>query len=351
MVSLTCAKELSEKVRYKEDLPSLAQEHDYDLSAHKDSMLRHGLLISPSLTPLLEQRIVEVCENLGVPRDCISAFVHNSAEVQADCFIDTPTTCVLRFSSGLINLMDADEFKFVISHELGHFLLNHGRCNQYVKKSSSQDFIIRRAMEISADRIGFLGLNNLEKSLQAIIKTASGLDNKFLRFDIASFISQADLLSRPERGESSSSTHPSMLVRCRALLWFSMKVHSIKNINKTEIKAIDKLVEKDLEKFVDGNIRIKKRELLDDIVLWKASELIVYSGNFKKETQDNMIEMFGVEKVESLKSFFEMFSPEELVEEVSKKLYAALHELNENFSASAHQLEDEAFEKAYAIAG
>ena len=92
MVSLTCAKELSEKVRYKEDLPSLAQEHSYDLSAHKDSMLRHGLLISPSLTPLLEQRIVDVCENLGVPRDCISAFVHNSSEVQADCFIDTPTT-------------------------------------------------------------------------------------------------------------------------------------------------------------------------------------------------------------------------------------------------------------------
>lgn len=349
MASLSTAKGLADRIRYKEDIRLVDEQDSFKSSAHKDSMLRHGILISSSLTPVLEERICSVCDSLHIPRSCVSAFVHNDPQVQADCFVESSSSCVLRFSSGLINLMDSDEFKFVAAHELGHFLLNHGACKQYRNKSTAQDFIISRAKEISADRIGFLGTGNLEKSLQAIIKTASGLGNEFLRFDIASFVSQADLLSKPERGEAIDSTHPSMLIRCRALLWFSMKINTFEDNVDDDIQTIDNRVEKDLERFVDGAVRSKKRDVVEDIILWKSCELIVHSGSFSKDTQQRMSQLLGPNSVESVKSFFELFTAQELQVEVSSKLHTSLSILNENFPSSAQELEDEAFAKAYSI--
>ena len=158
-----------------------------------------------------------------IPRSAVTAFVYNSAEVQADCLVDSHDSCVLRFTSGLINLMDEKEFQFVAAHELGHFLrtrcmfpIYFGRVDRRVYDPESKR-TFRRSDWVSR-------VDNLDESVQAIIKTASGLGDQFLRFDVSSFLSQTDLITNPSRGESKNSTHPSMLVRCRSLLWFSMSI-------------------------------------------------------------------------------------------------------------------------------
>jgi len=238
MTKISRGRELASLVRLQEDKtdPNIdfvkikAREH------HRDTMLRHGVLLSESVTPVLEERLSDVCHTMGIPRCQVTAFVYNSAEVQADCLIDSHETCVLRFTSGLINLMDEEEFKFISGHELGHFLLGHGACAQNLLEDSAEDYIVRRARELSADRIGFLSNGDLEGSIRAIIKTASGLDKKFLRFDISSFLSQIDMIVNPSKGESKNSTHPSMLIRCRSLLWFSMSIHSISDVVKSNEK-------------------------------------------------------------------------------------------------------------------
>ena len=136
---------------------------------------------------------------------------------------------------------------------------------------SNEGFLHQRARELSADRIGYLGCNSLDESAQAIIKTASGLGDEFLRFDIQSFLSQTDMLSNPSRGESRNSTHPSMLIRCRALLWFSMSFGSTRDVElngDSSLQDVDNRVIRDLEKFVDGRTRLRRVELEDNIVLW-----------------------------------------------------------------------------------
>lgn len=319
---------------------------------HRDTMLRHGVLLSESVTPVLEERLSDVCNALAIPRKNVTAFVYNNADVQAECLIDTPETCVLRFTSGLVNLMDEKEFQFVAGHELGHFLLGHGACLPYLAEESYEDYMVSRARELSADRIGFLSIGNLEESIQAIIKTASGLSEQFLRFDVSSFLSQINMISNRSKGESRNSTHPSVLIRCRSLLWFSMSIQSINDVvksNESKIREVNSRVIRDLEKFVDGQVRLRKMELENDVVLWKSVLLVFHSGSFTKEVQSRLSENIGEETLHSVKSFFDLYSRDELLEEISRRLDSSLSSVYKEFPTSAKEIENVGFEKAHRI--
>jgi hypothetical protein len=354
MTDLSRAREVAALVRLSEDKRDFKFDPNYIESRedHSDTMLRHGVLISESVTPLLEERLSITCKALHVPRENVNAFVYNSSDIQADCLIDTPNTCVLRFSSGLVNLMDEKEFEFVVGHELGHFLLGHGACSQYLSEGSSEDYMIRRARELSADRIGFLSIENLDEAIRAIIKTASGLGDKFLRFDVSSFLSQINMISNPSKGESKNSTHPSMLFRCRSLLWFSMSIRSISDVsdrNEKKIREIDSRVIKDLQKFVDGQVRWRRIEIETDITLWKSALLIFHSGAFSTEAQERLSLEMGEEMQNGVKTFFSLYDQDELLEQISIRLEKALSAAYTEFPNSAEEMENVGFEKSYKI--
>ena len=126
---------------------------------------------------------------------------------------------------------------------------------------------------------------------------------------MTNFMSQTNLISNPSKGELKNSTHPSMLIRCRSLLWFAMSVHSIGDLNGQKQEEIDKInsqVVKDLEKFVDGRVRLRKSEFEKDIALWKSVLLIYHSGAFTKQVQKRIHDTMGEDTLHSIKSFFEL---------------------------------------------
>jgi len=354
MANLEQARALGMKVRLPEDKAGNRREilKTEGRAEHRDSMLRHGILISEAMAPDLENSIYEVCERLSVPRSAVSAFVYSSADVQADCLIDSTNSCVLRFTSGLVNLMDDTEFKFVASHELGHFILGHDSCGQFVSGNSAEGFMIQRSRELSADRIGYLGIKNLDEALRAIMKTASGLTSEHLRFDVSTFLSQKELLTKPSSGENRNSTHPSMLIRCRALIWFSMKIKSIgclEDISASVLNNVNKRVTRDLERFVDGRMRAEREEVENDVFLWKLCLLIISEGAFSKDLQNTVSKLVGYIELEQIKGFFELYSADDLQNETESRLNDALQRLGNDFPSSAPDIEDKAFSRAYSI--
>ena len=82
-------------------------------------------------------------------------------------------------------------------------------------------------------------------------------------------------LSNTEKFKSqidSNSTHPSILVRCRALLWFSMSEtfkNGEQNYQSNEVAKLNKKIKSDIDKFVDSvareKIRILKKDVSDGI--------------------------------------------------------------------------------------
>jgi Zn-dependent protease with chaperone function len=88
---------------------------------------------------------------------------------------------------GLLNVMDADEIKFIIGHEMGHVRLGHTWLNSVVGGMAGIPspygaavilyFAFRwwnRACEYSGDRAGLLACGNLNKAISALVKLETG---------------------------------------------------------------------------------------------------------------------------------------------------------------------------------
>lgn len=88
---------------------------------------------------------------------------------------------------GLLNVMDADEIKFIIGHEMGHVRLGHTWLNSVVGGMAGIPspygaavilyFAFRwwnRACEYSADRAGLLACGSLNKAISALVKIETG---------------------------------------------------------------------------------------------------------------------------------------------------------------------------------
>jgi Zn-dependent protease with chaperone function len=89
--------------------------------------------------------------------------------------------------AGVISIMDADELRFILGHEMGHICLGHTWLNSLMGGMAGIPspylaavtlyFSFRwwnRACEYSADRAGLLACGNLQKACSALIKLVGG---------------------------------------------------------------------------------------------------------------------------------------------------------------------------------
>lgn len=116
----------------------------------------------------------------------VQTFVVPAQVLNAYTFgLSSPKVVVLY--SGLLQVLDADEIKFVIGHELGHVRLGHTWLNSVVGGMAGIPspfgaaiilyFAFRwwnRACEYSADRAGLLACGNLNNAISALVKIETG---------------------------------------------------------------------------------------------------------------------------------------------------------------------------------
>ena len=289
----------------------------------------NDLHISKNVTPYLFKSLVKVYKRLQIPVEAVNAFVFSSPEIQAECYAGSHTECIIRFSSALIDLLDEKEFEFVAGHELGHFLFDHGISRTMSKKQSLEFFMQQRAQEISVDRVGLLACNSLDVSIKALMKIVSGLTGHHLRFDVGSFLSQL-------RNQSDislindMSTHPSIIIRCRALLWFSLNDFFVNKTNKfssEKLLKLDKLVQKDLDKFIDGPVKKQIEEAKNELAMWEIIYDIVKDNVFSKEEQIEFSGKFGEDTLERLKNFLKDIPPSEIQKVIYDRLQKTKEEL------------------------
>lgn len=300
---LAAARERAERLRFSGDSLRRPPESSGSGPGHALGFFsQEALQIAPSVTPSLAKCIERVAYRLGIPMASLDAFVHASAEIQAECYARGESGCFIRFSSALIDLLDDEEIEFVAGHEIGHFLLGHA--NHGARDGSVEFFMQRRAQEISVDRVGLLACHSLDAAVRALMKTASGLSSQRLRFDVGTFLAQ--LRNADRSGFHGAATHPSIVVRCRALLWFAPVEGSAREGGQAlrrELARVDARIERDLERFVDGPVRERIEEAKHDLTLWLALEDVVGDGMFEKSEQEVISAEFGTDVLERLKRF------------------------------------------------
>jgi hypothetical protein len=328
--TLEDARASAERVRFASDRSRHHSYGDASRAEHlRDAFYKTGLLITDQTTPALSKSFDLVCDRLGLPRDRVEAFVYSSPDVQAECFSSSLDRCTVRFSSALVNLLDEAEFAFVAGHELGHFLFGHGGA-QNEGTPSIEHFMQLRFQEISVDRLGLVACSDLKTAVQAMIKTVSGLDSRHLRYNAGQFISQLSSLSDPSQGDALESTHPSMFMRCRALLWFSMDTEIDGypgSVDRKRIDALDNRVAADFTKYVDGPAEQRIEKTKEDLAIWLAASVMVADGKLATSEQKTFDAMFGTETLEKLVNFLSGLNKSEVDEAIYERVKASREEL------------------------
>lgn len=326
---LSDARNLAEKYRYSGDTPQRAISSTAQTAQQVKRVLSSsGLQISHALTPKLYESLETACENLKVPLQSVYAYVTSSPELQAQCFEADDENCVINISSGLINLLSADEITFVIGHELGHHILRHNQ--ECEAQASIEGLMNQRAKEISVDRAGLIACQSLESSLRATMKVISGLPDEFIRFDTSNFINQLRTADRQDATLADSlTTHPSLVLRARALLWFSMNDEILLD-NKHGSMALEKInewVRKDLDRYIDKPVREKIINIENDLFFWTCSKTATLKGKLTKEDRQKLSAEFGEDNVKKLIAAIEGMSIDEVAEFLNQKIGVTSQEL------------------------
>lgn len=278
--------------------------------------------------PIVRNVVEECSSRLKSPTNGIRVFIYASPEYQAQCLPIDDSHCAIRISSALIDNFGSQELAFVIGHEMGHYFLGHGSSESNVH--SLEYFSDLRAREISADRCGLIACNNLDSAMRAIMKTVSGLSDNKLRFDTAKFLKQSlESISTYHDFSLVYSTHPAMPVRARCLLWFSNYFDTYyPNFETKEARntfeKIDAKVRRDMDKYSEKPKMNHLAELAADCKKWIWLGAAVSDGQFQKEEQDKLTQLFGYELVQKSITFFSNLSIEQVKSHICDKCIGSM---------------------------
>jgi len=327
-----------EVLRFKNDSPANAGvcSDPAGMEEYQEELRRKNLASSTRIVPEIFPEIGKAVEDVRkkvIPDYEVDAFVRNSAEFQACCFPGSGKSISIALTSGLIQLSTMDELRFVIGHELGHHLLGH---YAYPRPDNSTNQVeklnllaLSRAAEISADRIGFLAVSKKEHAYKAVLKIATGLPDKLLRFDLSAYLKQARDLRKLGGSECGLlSSHPVCTTRMRALLWFEMSKPyqewcGKKGSASLSANMLDKKVAKDMASVSGFRLADINKKEADSAMRWGVLSLFVSDGHLSKEEQVLLKQTFGDEVAEGLLSFLRAHGPDGVV----SKFEAALRSI------------------------
>lgn len=198
-------------------------------------LLATSVRLSQRMSPNLHAMMNESIQKLGVEIPC-ELFVFPGPQHNAMCFRPEAGRLFIMFSSSLLEDFHDNETRFVIGHELGHYLYRHHDIPiGYLLRGKSkvgprlalQLFAWSRYAEISADRAGAFCAENNEDVCRALFKIASGLTGRTIHFQVDDFLLQVDQMqmedAEPGTGSPPAdwfSTHPFSPLRVKALQLF-----------------------------------------------------------------------------------------------------------------------------------
>lgn len=285
-----------------------------------DSLMRAGMEVTSikvekSVMPKLYRNLYSVKDKLGFTQD-IEFYITNSPQVNACTYFGTTPgrPLIVELNSSLIELMDEDELRFVIGHELGHQIDGNYELTKlinfvYPNLDTMSPLLLQMKVrfwqqlcELVADRYGFLAVEDLNVCVSAFFKMHSGLNLRRMDIDIQAFIDNNRRLLRYYTDGKFLSLdnydHPVDAIRVEALNLFATSQ------SRTEL-------DEGMNKLISAMSRMCREEVDEHMPYFIASAGLLMANADGNITQDE------VENILISLSSFEMF-PQDVLDEVFK---------------------------------
>ena len=270
------------------------------------SMLSKNLSYSTHISEYMLPEVSKIIKNVGkklVPDLTLDAFVFNCPEIQAFSFGGTSSSLIIGLSAPIVEICSESELQFVVGHEIGHFIFSHFLYPQPETARTQIEKLnilaLYRSAEISADRIGFLASNSKEDSYRAIMKIATGLSDKHLRYDYQAFINQAKMLAHLGGSEVNMLLqHPPCSVRLKALMWLEMSDVYHKHLNQPNnaiitAKQMNDKIENEMQAVNGFKLATMNESEISNAFRWGVVALFISDGRLTKSEQSVLRETFG----------------------------------------------------------
>ncbi len=242
---------LIELIRFEDDNPKKfglrrhSKNYTYT-SISRPTVLEDTVIVTSSLFPSVFEAATSTISALNIT-SAPEFYIRPSPYTQATCAYlgdECPLAVVLH--SGLIELLTSEELRFVIGHEMGHFLFKHYEYSLNSKDHCSAPLLHaynawQRATEISADRAGLVCAGSEAIAISAMLKSASGLSSRHVRIDSLAFQHQAIKSEMLGNTTASLHSHPPLPLRARAIHLFSKSRSCPPLIDTTQMGTRTKL--------------------------------------------------------------------------------------------------------------
>ena len=301
-----------DKFKYHKDDPS---EFGIDLkefkkktseldNSHLSNLLTNSVRVDREILPKVGKAVDVVFKRIKIENVFNFFITADNNQANASCsLMSSASRPDIILTSRLIELLSLEELQFVIGHEVAHYVYQHAlypNFNNVDDRNLKLNILnLSRAAEISADRIGFLSCANLEDSLRANFKLASGLSDKHFNFKPSTYLDQ--LRDLEDLGKSSYelwSTHPSFLIRMQSLIWFSMtkEYHAFfdKKIKGTyDLKEVDKKLDLKIKKITGDELEKSNTDIYERALIWGSLNIYLSDKKFTKTEQEEFGKRFG----------------------------------------------------------
>ena len=195
--------------------------------SHHNHLIRSAEPVSPERVPELVQ-LAQSCVDRVRP-GAVQFYVVPSRQRNAYTFGLTKPNVVVIYSE-ILKIMDADELRFVIGHELGHVVFGHTWLNSIlggmagIPSSYAIAIVVslvfrswNRACEFTSDRAGLIACGNVDKAISALVQLVVGDIRTQADWQQAvALIDREDDSFGNQLGEM-LSTHPMIIKRIKEL--------------------------------------------------------------------------------------------------------------------------------------
>ncbi len=188
-----------------------------------------------NFTPRVEGLIEEICSKLSV-ENSFKTFIENSP-IHNACILPIFTSecdSIIILSSKLVNELNDIELKFVIGHEIAHWLFNNRDisyvCNNSFSSNSefpslSFEYLYStwsKLAELSADRIGLLVCGSIDAAVTALYRVHTDICPEKVGFDPQALLEEVkrENISVENLSLAREHSHPPLYLRIKALSFF-----------------------------------------------------------------------------------------------------------------------------------
>ena len=192
-------------------------------------------LIGQALIPRLDRLLSDVCKTLEVS-EFFDIFVTNQPVQGAwiTAGMGSSEKNYITITSELVMKLTDDELKFVIGHEIGHWLFNINDINSLLNACyggeenlpsiSLQNLLAtwKKLSEFSADRVGIVACGSLDVAMASLYRVCTGLDPQRMEFSGNDYLNNLDseLPNNLDLKFFREDIHPPLPIRMKALALF-----------------------------------------------------------------------------------------------------------------------------------